>query len=159
MTTALLLTMSAVNVPGLPAAAITMSAWRVCRAKSLVPVWHMVTVALAFGPRWVSNIDKGRPTKLLRPMMVTLAPGMVMPASVMALWTPSGVAGTNLGFPMTSSPAFSGWSPSTSFMGSMLRITASVSMWSGSGSCTSMPWNLWSELSSDIDARSCSWVV
>ena len=45
--------MSAVSRPGRPAATTTMSAPRVCAARSLVPVWHSVTVA--FSLRRVSS--------------------------------------------------------------------------------------------------------
>ena len=47
------LTMSAVMMPGTPAAATTMSALRTCAARSRVPVWHSVTVA--FSLRRVSS--------------------------------------------------------------------------------------------------------
>ena len=53
------LTMSAVMMPGTPAAATTMSALRTWAARSRVPVWHRVTVA--FSERRVSSSPSGRP--------------------------------------------------------------------------------------------------
>src|SRR5699024_4157761 len=54
------LTICSVTTCWTPAAAITMSAWRTCEARSVVPVWHKVTVA--FSLRRVSNKPRGRPT-------------------------------------------------------------------------------------------------
>ena len=56
-------------------------------------------------------------------------------------------------------PTLAGWKQSTSFDGSMASITASSSMWSGSGSCTRYPWMVGSAFSSATFARSSSWVV
>ena len=49
--------MSPLMIPGTPAAATTMSAWRTCAARSAVPVWHRVTVA--FSERRVSSRPSG----------------------------------------------------------------------------------------------------
>ena len=51
-----------------------MSAVLVCAARSLVPVWHSVTVA--FSVRRVSSRPRARPTVIPRPMTVTSAPAM-----------------------------------------------------------------------------------
>ena len=64
------LTMSAVNVHARPTAATTMSAWRVCRARSGVALWHTVTVALACS----SSMAMGLPTVLLRPITTACLP-------------------------------------------------------------------------------------
>ena len=71
------LTMSAVSSPGRPAATTTMSAVLVCAARSLVPVWHWVTVA--FSVRRVSSRPSARPTVIPRPMTVTSAPATATP--------------------------------------------------------------------------------
>ena len=71
------LTMSAVSRPGRPAAITTMSAVLVCAARSLVPVWHSVTVA--FSVRLVSSRPRARPTVIPRPMTVTSAPARATP--------------------------------------------------------------------------------
>ena len=71
------LTMSAVSRPGRPAATTTMSAVLVCAARSLVPVWHRVTVA--FSVRRVSSRPSARPTVIPRPMTVTSAPATATP--------------------------------------------------------------------------------
>src|SRR6478672_2075341 len=68
------LTMSAVTMPGTPAAATTMSARRTWAARSRVPVWHRVTVA--FSLRRVSISPSGRPTVSPRPMTHTSAPAI-----------------------------------------------------------------------------------
>ena len=71
------LTISAVSSPGRPAATTTMSAVLVCAARSLVPVWHSVTVA--FSVRLVSSRPSARPTVIPRPMTVTSAPAIGTP--------------------------------------------------------------------------------
>jgi hypothetical protein len=68
------LTMSPVMMPGTPAAATTMSAWRTSAARSRVPVWHSVTVA--FSERRVRMSPSGRPTVRPRPTTTTLAPAI-----------------------------------------------------------------------------------
>jgi len=50
-----------------------------------------------------------------------------------------GVHGTNEGLPAVKFPRFTGWNPSTSFLGLIDLITASLSMWSGSGNWTRIP--------------------
>ena len=67
------LTMSPLMIPGTPAAATTMSAWRTCAARSRVPVWHSVTVA--FSERRVSSRPSGRPTVMPRPTHDDLGAG------------------------------------------------------------------------------------
>src|SRR5699024_4341039 len=68
------LTMSGVMSPAEPAAATTMSARRVCAARSLVPVWHCVTDA--FSKRLVISSPKCRPTVTPRPTTQTSAPAI-----------------------------------------------------------------------------------
>ena len=65
--------MSAVTMPGTPAAATTMSARRTCAARSRVPVWHRVTVA--FSLLRVRISPSGRPTVMPRPMTHDLGAG------------------------------------------------------------------------------------
>ena len=70
MTTAPGLTMSAVSTSRLPTAATTMSAWRVWWARSVVPLWQTVTVALACS----SIMAMGLPTMLERPITTACLP-------------------------------------------------------------------------------------
>ena len=82
-----------------------------------------------------------------------------MPDLTSICWTPAGVAGRKSGSPMSILPTLDGWKQSTSFEGSMASITASSSMWSGSGSCTRYPCIDGSAFSSATFLRSSSWVV
>ena len=66
------LTMSAVTMSGTPAAATITSALRVCAARSAVPVWHSVTVALT--ALRVSSRPMVRPTVVPRPTTTTSLP-------------------------------------------------------------------------------------
>src|SRR5699024_958637 len=65
-------TMSAVTIPGTPAAATTTSACRTREARSRVPVWVRVTVALT--ARRVRSRPMLRPTVVPRPITTTGAP-------------------------------------------------------------------------------------
>src|ERR1051326_2217418 len=71
---------SPVIAPGRPVATMRMSALRVCDPRSVVPVWHSVTVALAVVPLLVSRMDTGRPTSCERPTTTTCAPSTAVPA-------------------------------------------------------------------------------
>src|SRR5690606_6934145 len=71
------LTRSPVTMPGTPAAATMTSAVRVCAARSRVPVWHRVTVALP--ALRVSRRPMLRPTVVPRPMTTTSAPLRLTP--------------------------------------------------------------------------------
>ena len=70
------LTMSAVIIPGEPAAATRMSAWRVSAPMSPTPVWTTVTAALASGRLSESRLASGRPMVRPRPTMTTWRPSM-----------------------------------------------------------------------------------
>jgi hypothetical protein len=73
------LTMSGVMSPGLPAAAIRMSARRVCSARSGTPVCTTVTAALAFGRLSASRRASGRPIVSPRPTITTWRPSIGTP--------------------------------------------------------------------------------
>ncbi len=120
----------------------------------LVPVWQMVTVALAPAFFCIRMAIRGFPTRLLRPQMTTCLPSGLFPLRMSNSCTPCGVQGRKYGSPISIRPTFTGWNPSTSFSGSMAFSTLSSSMCLGSGSCTRMPWNLRLPLSSAILARS-----
>ena len=66
-------------------------------------------------------------------------PAVVMPERASICCTPNGVQGRKRGWPAASSPRFSGWKVSTSFVGRMARITAASSMCFGNGNCTRIP--------------------
>ena len=63
----------------------------------------------------------------------------------------------NLGRPIDNNPAFSGWNPSTSFVGWIACITLSLSICFGKGNWTRIPWKLSSVLIFAIKLRSSSW--
>jgi hypothetical protein len=151
------LTMSRVSRPGRPAATTTMSALRVCDTRSLVPVWHNVTVA--FSVRLVSSKPSERPTVMPRPMTVTSAPAIGTSYRRSRATIPRGVAGSGPGSPSTSLPRLTGCSPSTSLAGSIRPRTAPASSPSGSGSCTMYPVHAGSAFSSSITASTSAWVA
>ena len=101
----------------------------------------------------------GLPTILLLPSTTHSLPSISIPDLLMSWITPAGVHDTKPGCPMLSAPTLIGWKPSTSFFGDMVFITLSSSICFGSGSCTSIPFTLSSELSFSISARSSSSVV
>ena len=111
------LTISPVMMPGTPAAATTMSASRVCAARSRVPVWHSVTVA--FSERRVSSSPSGRPTVTPRPTTTTSAPLISTSWRRSSSTMPNGVQGSGAALPSTSQPRFVGCSPSASLAGSI----------------------------------------
>ena len=76
--------------PRVPAAAITMSARRRWLARSLVPVWHWVTVA--FSLRRVRSSASDRPTVMPRPTRTTSAPSIRMSYARSSSTMPRGVA-------------------------------------------------------------------
>src|SRR4029077_19539789 len=104
------LTMSAVSSPGRPAATTTMSAARVCAARSFVPVWHSVTVA--FSERRVSSNPSARPTVMPRPTTVTSAPAISTPYRRSSTSGPCGVHGSGPSSPSPSLPRLTGCRPS-----------------------------------------------
>ena len=132
-------TMSAVISRGLPTAATRMSARRQWSARSAERLWQMVTVASPPGPFAASRSASGLPTMSLRPTITTCRPAVSSPASRIMRCTPAAVQGMNRGRPCESSPAFSGWKPSTSRSGGTASSTATVSTCGGSGSCTRIP--------------------
>ena len=75
---------------------------RVCPARSVVPVWHRVTVA--FSLRRVSSRPSGRPTVMPRPITQTSAPPSGMPLRRSSSTTPRGVHGSGPGAPSTNRP-------------------------------------------------------
>ena len=137
MTAAPSRTMSAVSVPGRPAATTTMSARRVWLPTSRVFVWHTVTVASS--PFCESITDSGRPTIPLRPSTTTSAPTVAIPLRRRISTMPAGVHGFGPSSPATNRPTFTGWNPSTSLSGSMASMTARSIRGSGSGNCTRIP--------------------
>ena len=64
-----------VTIPALPAAAIRISASLQAASRFLVLVWHIVTVACLLR----SNMDKGLPTTMLLPIIVTFLPAGSIP--------------------------------------------------------------------------------
>ena len=124
--------MSAVTVLGRPAAAMIISDWRVMEAKSFVPVWQRVTVEL-YSLR-LSKSAIGFPTMLERPITATRAPFVWTPARSNKIKTPWGVQGKKPFFPINKFPMLTGWKPSTSFLGSMARVTFSSFICLGRGS-------------------------
>ncbi len=131
--------MSAVTVPGRPAATTRISARRVCSPRSRVPVWQSVTVAFAFGAFCDSMIASGIPTRLPRPTITTSRCSISMPERTSISTTPRGVQGRNEGSPRTMRPTLTGDRPSTSLSGEIASCSASTSIWGGTGSCTRIP--------------------
>src|SRR3954451_10208309 len=127
-------TMSRLTMPGTPAAATTMSAFRTCADRSRVPVWQRVTVA--FSERRVSSSPSGRPTVMPRPMTTTSAPAMGTSKRRSSSTIPTGVQGSGPVTLSTSRPRLVGCSPSASFSGSIASRTAYSSMCRGRGSWT-----------------------
>ena len=74
-------TMSAVTYFGRPAATMRMSARRVCDATSFVPVWQMVTVALAPFPFCSMMFAMGLPTMFDRPTTTAFSPASRPPSN------------------------------------------------------------------------------
>ena len=81
--------------------------------------------------------------------------------------TPEGVAGASVGRPWSRKPAFAGWKPSTSFIGSIALMTRSSSICSGRGSCVRIPVTRGSAFrsatsasrsASDVSAESSWWI-
>ena len=89
------LTMSAETIPGTPAATTSTSASRVCRSRSFVREWQIVTVAFDCSSRCAI----GLPTMSLRPTTTARAPSSAIRCSASSAMIPSGVAGTCVGRP------------------------------------------------------------
>src|SRR6266545_5161497 len=113
------LTMSAVIRPADPAAAITMSPVRTTAARSVVPVWHWVTVA--FSVRRVNSSPIGRPAVTPRPTTTTCAPAIGTSYRRRISTQPFGVHGSGASWPRTSLPRLTGCRPSASLAGSIGR--------------------------------------
>src|ERR1039458_2741672 len=133
-------TMSAVTMPGTPAADTITSAVRVNAAMSSTPVCTTVTAALQLGRRIAINSASGRPIVSPRPMMTTCLPSTGTRYSASNSMMPAGVQGNGPGTPITRRPRFVGCSPSTSLAGLTRKSTCSSSMPSGNGSCTRIEW-------------------
>ena len=160
ITTAPSLTCSALRNSGRPMAAMMMSAWRVMEPRSRVRLWVTVTVASPPGPLAMSRRAMGLPTIMLRPMTTAWAPAVSMPASMRRRWQPRGVQGTKpVGSSSASLATLTGWKPSTSLAGSMVRTISASSMCLGGGLWTRMPWMAGSALSCLTRAISSAWVV
>lgn len=139
MTTVPSFTISAVTVFGYPVTTTRMSACWVKWARSVVPVWQMVTVALAASPFWERMLAKGLPTSVLRPTMTTCLPATLKLPRLRMCCTPCGVQGKKPSSPRIRRPRFTGCRPSTSFSGEMaLRVFCS-SKPLGNGNWTRMP--------------------
>src|SRR6478672_6900718 len=149
------LTMSLVTMPGTPAAAMTMSAWRTSAARSLVPVWHSVTVA--FSLLRVRMSPSGRPTVRPRPMTTTLAPAICTSWRRSSSMHPIGVHGRGAGLPSASQPRFIGCRPSTSLLGSTRESSAISSR--PVGCWTRKPVHVGSALSSSMTASTSAWLA
>src|SRR5699024_1555075 len=121
-----------------PAAATITSARRSWAGRSAVPVWHRVTVALY--SRRVSSAPMERPTVMPRPTTTTSLPRKSRPWRSASSITARGVQGSGVWMGLlalsTRRPRFIGCSPSASLAGSIRSRIASVSICSGSGSCT-----------------------
>ena len=72
---------------------------------------------------------------------------------------PIGVHGANADLSYDNSPTLYGVRPSTSFSGDMRDVIEKSLMFSGSGSCTSMPCTIESEFNSSTSFSSSSFVV
>src|SRR6059036_2966086 len=153
MTTAPLLTMSALMNRGEPIAAMRISARLVCAASSCVPLWTTVTVAFAFGAFCMRRAASGFPTMLLRPTITTSLPLGSYPLRVRSSTTPEGVAGANRGRPISTRPTFTGWKQSTSLSGLTAETALSTEIWSGNGCWTRIPWTFGSLFNRPISWR------
>src|SRR3989339_312074 len=139
ITTAPSFTISPLRKPGTPSAAIIISAFSVCSFRFLVRLWHIVTVQ---SPGFAFNESKfaiGFPTILLRPIITQCFPDVSTPYLISSSNIPAGVADINEGRPRTILPTFTGWKPSTSFLGSIDSITFCSSICLGKGNCTIRP--------------------
>ncbi len=95
------LTMSARSVLRRPTAATTMSALRVCAARSDVALWHTVTVALA-----CSSIRAiGLPTVLERPITTACLPRTGSLVASINFMQPPGVQALKPACPISNAPA------------------------------------------------------
>src|SRR2546428_2117112 len=153
MTTAPLLSMSALMNRGDPIAAMRISARLVCAASSCVPLWTSVTVAFALGPFCIRRAASGFPTMLLRPTITTSRPLGSYPLRVRSSTTPEGVAGANRGRPISTRPTFTGWKQSTSLSGLTAETALSTEIWSGNGCWTRIPWTFGSLFNRPISWR------
>ncbi|EPY35660.1 hypothetical protein STCU_01014 [Strigomonas culicis] len=99
-------------IPGLPTAAIIISALFVCNSRFFVFELHIVTVA----PSLSISIAIGFPTILLAPTTTTSDPLMLIFSFFKICIIPYGVQGQNNGFPVINSPAFITLNPSTSLL-------------------------------------------
>ena len=137
---------------GFPIAEINISALFVCSDKLLVFEWHTVTVAFFCSIHWIS----GLPTMLLLPTTTQFLPEISTLLLFNNSMTPAGVQETKPGNPAHNAPTFWGWKPSTSFFGSIAKMTLFSSIWWGNGNWTRMPWTLSSWFNVSIKPRSAS---
>ena len=142
---------------GRPTATTRMSALRTLASSTSggVNLWQHVTVQPAIS----SSSAIGRPTWLLTPTIVALAPRTGRSVHASSVVMPRGVHGRRPNWRSARWPTFSGWKPSTSLRGSMRWISAVASRRSGSGSCTRMPCTSGSALRRSISASSSASLV
>mmetsp|Transcript_2752 Transcript_2752/g.5584 ORF Transcript_2752/g.5584 Transcript_2752/m.5584 type:complete len:258 (-) Transcript_2752:276-1049(-) len=139
----------------LPTAAIMMSAFRHFSAVSFVREWQHVTVPFID----CSSAQIGMPTMFDRPSTTQFFPLTVMSYRCSSSMQPAGVHATASGGSPPEShmlPTLRAWNPSASFSTAMAFRTSFVSMPSGSGSWTRMPWIMGSALSFLTSAMSSS---
>ena len=150
------LTISAVTRPGRPAATTTMSAVLVCAARSLVPVWHNVTVAFSV------RLVRSRPSAAdgdPAPDDGDVGTGDRHVVAPQQLDDAVRRARQRAGSPRTSLPRLTGCSPSASLAGSIRLSTAWASSPAGSGNWTMYPVQAGSAFSSSTTASTCAWVA
>ena len=116
---------------------MTMSAFWVY--SSILGVWLWISVTVASVPLALIRILIGRPTILLRPITTHFFPLVSILYLSKSCIIPNGVAGRRESISKAIFPKFSGWKPSTSFLGSIAMMIFSWSMPFGRGSCTMNP--------------------
>ena len=152
MTTAPSLIYSDVIKRSFPIATIRISARFATSLRSFVRECATVTVPFSRSKRAAI----GLPTILLRPMITHSFPSIEILDLFKSWMIPAGVQDKNPFSPIQSLPTLTGWNPSTSLSGEIVRMILSSSIWSGTGSCTRIPFTLSSAFNSSTNLISSS---